>query len=529
MGGGSYLFVSACDGRVARPRALGNSFFGEMKEKDWVRLKPYPHIGPKLGVNDIPWVRRYVKDVKKVEEHSFLPFIHRTMSVRKFRREKHPNGDRSKLRVASPPKKREIFYANHLDANLYAYYAFLLSKAYNTQLIKLEIDQCVTAYRRIPLNEKRNKCNIDFAKEIFDHIEDNCGEELAVITFDITRFFDNLNHKRLKKAWKAVLEVDDLPPDHYNIFKNITRFSYVEIDVLFEEFKDEMNLKKLHYLAQKDVKQFCTLEQFKSKVRTSGMIHTNKWEQPVDEESGRDLVRRTRGIPQGSPISAVLANLYLLDFDKLVNDAAVEAKGLYRRYSDDMVVVCKMKDRDFFIELLEQEIRNFDLDIQPAKTQVFRFKTENEEISSNEWNRTTGQYQDNTKFEYLGFFYDGKAIGLKSAGLSSYYRKMKRSVRRHAFFQRNGKYETGKFFRNKVIKQFTHLGKRRRLIWKRKKGSTNKYVKSKKFNWGNYLTYAELAHNAMGDKSIIKRQLRRHWNKVQEEITMAQKSKSNVE
>ena len=44
-------------------------------------------------------------------------------------------------------------------------------------------------------------------------------------------------------------------------------------------------------------------------------------------------------IPQGSSISAVLANIYMIEADKKINEYVVSLGGMYRRYSDDFIVV----------------------------------------------------------------------------------------------------------------------------------------------------------------------------------------------
>jgi Reverse transcriptase (RNA-dependent DNA polymerase). len=46
-----------------------------------------------------------------------------------------------------------------------------------------------------------------------------------------------------------------------------------------------------------------------------------------------------KGIPQGTSISAVLANVYMIDFDKKVCALLKNLGGMYRRYSDDFIIV----------------------------------------------------------------------------------------------------------------------------------------------------------------------------------------------
>lgn len=222
--------------------------YSKRKEKDWFRLKQYPHIGLPLEPKDRAWVEPYVKNRKAIAKHAFYPFIHRRLKVRNFRREVYPDGTRSQDRVASI-KKREIHFSNHLDSKVFSYYAELLTKAYEQLIEELEIENCVTAYRRIKVNpedeKSRNKCNIDFANDLFQYIKSNKKNNLVAITFDIEGFFDNLNHKILKKNWRRVINSGyDLPPDHYNVYRNITKFSYIKEEDLFQLFKDRIVVER---------------------------------------------------------------------------------------------------------------------------------------------------------------------------------------------------------------------------------------------------------------------------------------------
>lgn len=81
---------------------------------------------------------------------------------------------------------------------------------------------------------------------------------------------------------------------------------------------------------------------------------------------------RNFGIPQGASISSTLANLYLINFDKKINDFISSKNGIYRRYSDDMIVVCQYSDIKEIDKLFYEEIKNHQLEIHSQKnTKVY--------------------------------------------------------------------------------------------------------------------------------------------------------------
>ena len=90
------------------------------KNKDWFRLKRYPHVGMQLEPKDRAWIEPYVKNKEAISTHAFYPFIHRQLKVRKFRKEICHDGTRSKLRKPTT-KEREIYFSNHLDSNIFSY------------------------------------------------------------------------------------------------------------------------------------------------------------------------------------------------------------------------------------------------------------------------------------------------------------------------------------------------------------------------------------------------------------------------
>lgn len=52
------------------------------------------------------------------------------------------------------------------------------------------------------------------------------------------------------------------------------------------------------------------------------------------------------GIPQGTAISAVFANVYAIEFDIAIKQISDKYNGIYRRYSDDFVLVIPKNQSD---------------------------------------------------------------------------------------------------------------------------------------------------------------------------------------
>lgn len=506
------------------------------KKKDWFKLKRYPHIGLPLNPGDrSKWIEPYVTSEEKVTKHAFLPFIHKTSRVKKFR--KKYNAQTGKLeivikdgkKIARNPneKKRELFYASHLDSLIFSYYSYQLNEKYEVKLSEFGLNDIANAYRSVPINPNKedspNKCNIDFANDVFKYILDYPQKKFSVIAFDISSFFDNLDHKLLLEVWCDVLKVDKLPSDHFNVYKNITRFTHVDIVDIFEEFKDKIHtqktnkfgvklkrkrkkIDKIKFLRDQDAIAFCTEKEF-FKVKDK-LLQPSKTK-IVDKK----IVYRNFGIPQGSPISSVLANMYLLHFDKKINDNIVNFGGIYRRYSDDMIVVCPLENKTGLLELVYSEIKKYKLEIQSAKTQIFQFEYQNDKLVCGE------EYQDgnlinwNKNFVYLGFEFDGKNVLLKSASLSSYYRKMKRGIRRAKYYSKKHKKE---IFKRRLLKRHSFIGAKRtrKYIWNEKE---KKFKKTEYYNWGNFLSYAFKAADIMINNKI-KQQTRKHWSILNNEL-----------
>ncbi|WP_420208672.1 reverse transcriptase domain-containing protein [Candidatus Electronema sp. JC] len=490
---------------------------------DWFRIKKYPHIGLPLVESDRLWVEKYVSNPANVAKHAFFPFIHRTMLTRKFRKEYDEFTDEitnEGLRKKSE-KIREIFYANHIDSNVFSYYTTKIGKIYEEELVRRNLSDFVTAYRNIPHPTKRRGMNnVDFAEEVFSFIRRQKTPVLVAITFDIKSFFDNLNHLRLKYAWASLLRLERLPPDHYNIFKAITKFSFIDIKSLFNVTKNDLikygksgaiervAVKDIENLRNQEIVAFCTTKELRSKIRPAGIIKANKFIKNTDGTLSKS--KREKGIPQGSPISSILANLYLMDFDSKIAEAVKECGGLYRRYSDDIVVVTPESSGERLCNLVLTTIKEYDLEIQASKTNSYKFQCSPQGYVCGKI-LPNGNLNIGRRFTYLGFEFNGSFTYLKSSSLSSFYRRMKNSVKRGSFYAKFSNYEDGRgeIFRRRLFKKFSYLGARRKMQWDFNEDE-KKWKKSYRHEWGNYLTYANMAHFNMKN-SKIRGQVRNHW------------------
>ncbi len=80
-----------------------------------------------------------------------------------------------------------------------------------------------------------------------------------------------------------------------------------------------------------------------------------------------DLIQRKNGLPQGSPLSPLLANLMLDDFDSDMHDAGF----MLIRYADDFVVLCKdQKQAQRASKVAQQSLAEHGFTLNEAKTQI---------------------------------------------------------------------------------------------------------------------------------------------------------------
>ena len=434
---------------------------GEIKKKRKVyKVKGYTHFDTRK-VEYWKYINK-IRDPKWVERHAFYPFIYYQQEKKKF--------DVKELIIKSP---RDIRYSAHIDRYIYEYYNNILSKKYNNYAKQMGFNQASIAYRT-----NLNKSNIHFSRDVFKYL--NRQENAFIIVSDFSSFFDKLDHKYLKERLKELLNIDTLSKDFYRVFKSITNYSYIEYSDILQE------LGLTHKMLTKSRKErLFDIQEFRKFKKEK--IHTNE---------------EDYGMVQGSAISAVMSNIYMIKFDKLVNDLITSNNGIYRRYSDDIIIIIPSLSQGMEIYSKVMQIKDSipRLELSPDKTKCFIKNRDN--ISSIDL-KTKKVIKDKTTIDYLGFSYDGKCVKIREKTVSKYYRKMYSRIKTiNKWTVKTG----NNIGRKKLYKQYSYLGKKTRDVKK-----------------GNFLTYVDRSQREYGDLGKMDEQVKKSWKNMSKRLVKIKK------
>lgn len=416
------------------------------RRKNIFKNKMYAHFDNRKSIESI---KDYVYNTKKVKEHSFFPFILDIHKMEKFNKENYlenlkENVDEKK--EVTKEKKRNIMFSSHLDRYIYQLYNHKLNNAYNYYAKQNGINKCSVAYR----NNLKRKNNINFAHDVFKFILGT--ENSYILVGDFKDFFEGLDHKYLKKMICRLLGKSNLDADYYAVFKNITKYTYFNLE-------DICNIKSINrkdvYNHSKKINSDTGKEEYifeLEKIMTIDEI--NKYKSKYLHYNNKC------GIPQGSAISSVLANIYMIDADKLINNLVTSNNGLYRRYSDDFIVIIpnmsKEKFKIIFNTIKEILNKNGAPVLKDEKTRVYYYQKQ--ELKN--VNKDFLPDIDNTKdeLEYLGFCFIGNKITIRDKTMSKFYYRMYKKIKTIALAHgktKNGKKISGK----KLYKLYSEFGK----------------------------------------------------------------------
>lgn len=427
-------------------------------DKDWFesKLKGYLHFDYPIGKDSRQRFETYTNDPQKISRWSFYPFLAFASKTKKW----EDDSRRTKS------KERVIMYASHADSLIYSYYALLLEPLYESFLSNNGISKSVVAFRKLG-----GKCNIDIAQEAFDVIPKKAP--CVAICLDIKGFFDNIDHKILKRHWADLLGSANLPSDHYNIFKSLTQYSYVYQKPLLDALGLSRNTFEKHH-KKRTYSRLCEPKDFRSISKNKNLIKKNP-----------DVF----GIPQGSPMSALLSNIYMKDFDTTISSFCQDNDVYYLRYCDDLLFIAPLEKEKEVIREVKNSIKTLKLSINDKKTYVCHF------------NRNGTSLKADKPLQYLGFMFDGQATTIRNSSISRYYSRMKRSVNAslRSCLRNNRRRDLknvphSKIFKKTLYRRFSYIGK------------------------SSFIRYGYRAYDKMNCPSAMKKQLQKHWQQLRKEI-----------
>lgn len=363
---------------------------------------------------DLPLTEHERKNFKPSRQdilgHAFWPLIGFTAEERRVKKDANGN-------IEFKIKERPIKFGSHQDAALLDFYGHSLSQDYERYLLDQGLSQSILAYRQ------GIGSNIDHSKNLFDEIrfKKNC----IAVGMDISGFFDHIRHDVLYHEIMKVRQVARLDEIDFFVYRRMTQFEWVESEDL------KTRLGKLYGRTGR----ICYPRDFRRFVRGQkpGKVQKNS----------NDF-----GIPQGTPLSGLYANISLLDFDIQMSGLLSSMGGSYRRYSDDLAFVIPNDTNVLdFIDDVSARLKVIGLDVSPAKTEVSQFLLTGEVLEADR------------PFQYLGFTFDGTRTLIRQSSLNRYYAKMNRGIRGKVRAAKNKNVLASEIFLRQLLRRYTHFGK----------------------------------------------------------------------
>jgi len=468
------------------------------KKKRKYLKKGYQHLDPRVWLpQEKGKIEQLLKDGLKVRNkktgqmawHAFAPFLKTLIKTPRYKFQ----DDIGEYDLET--KIRPISYASHVDSLILGYYSYALTKQYEAYIDKQGFSDCVLAYR----SNLGGKCNIQFAKEVFDEVRNrgNC----TAIALDIKGYFDHIDHKILLEKWQKIIG-DRLPEDQFKIYKTLTQYSYINRSSFLKKYS--INLRKVTLAIN-------SLLDFVPDAKTYEKYDTIRKDQLIVKNE------RHIGIPQGSAISALLSNVYLIDFDKMMHEKAQKEGFMYRRYCDDILIVCDTENAEMLKKFaIEQIMNGYRLTIQDKKVEITDF-TINSAGRIRAFNKKkliadrqptislSNEEKYYNELQYLGFQFNGQRVNVRPSSLSRYFRKMSSRIVKTVSMAYSGKVESNKIWKEQLLHRYSHLGKRNFLTYVYN-SSQREYENSK----------GEIREGF--NDPAIRRQVKRHMDVLREKL-----------
>lgn len=496
------------------------NWYSKPEFANWVKPRGYAHFD--IPVNE-RFARRIIDPVSGsdfVAKHSFSPMIHYIKITRRYKKISgttiNKRGKKVQKRVPDS-KERPIKYASHRDSFIYTWYAYQLNKRLEEYYKYKMLEDNVLAYRSL------GRGNYDFSADALKYCRNH--SPVMILAFDVSSFFDTLDHSLLKMRLKQILHFSEksevgainengkgksrllaaisciistlhahvrpvlfrkpsipdiakpifqsLPLDWLRVFNSVTRYRYVNLEKL-----------KHHPVFGPRLDE---------KLRPIANIRELKNEGVEFEPNPEVKNGKMRGIPQGTPISATLSNLYMIEFDAEAKRYCDKIGALYRRYSDDILIICKTEHEKCCERKIEDLLKKELLEIQPSKTERTYFDA------------TRKVNLGMKSAQYLGFNLSESGATIREATLARQWRKMRRAIKRTRYI---GKKEMAAGRADRV---YTKRLRRRFSYLKVLSGTETREVR-------NFSSYARRSARAFERDEKITQQVRKFEREAEKEM-----------
>lgn len=568
----------------------------ELKEKAKIykaripeyKIRKYVHFDSPIieqTEESVDSLYNWLNDPKSIASHSFYPLISSEKIERRksaiehylYYKEMLESTDDKEIKKVcqknvdafekkGPKKIRPIRIAAHIDTLIYSHYSNILSKLYEQKAIELGVSDEVLAYRVKKGLISRNGVDdvLLTTATMYDVVQEIESRNLDcyVLAFDLSSFFDTIDHKKLKEEWKNILDVSELPIDHYHLFKSLTKYTYVDrteineylasltedneesddTDVVstnsddcdndeeFENHDSDSDDSEDNEDEEGDEEVDSTVSEklniqpptFKSVFKSAKNFREfREWYRNNPKYADHRCFHKNPGfygygIPQGIQISGILSNIYMIPFDVKMHQLCKQFNMMYRRYCDDILIVLPRDEevKDLVVSLVKDAIieRGASLKLHPinywdkySKSQCYDFGDE-EAITKK-------------PLQYLGYCYDGKNVRIREGSIAKYLRRMHRSITHYKIkHMRHVEYlnsnESSYIYSNNTSDEDIY-----KLYYLRRKKLYRKFTFRGKRNFVTYAIKSAKVFYGEGPKNnSIKSQIRSHCRIIKTKI-----------
>lgn len=366
------------------------------RRKPFVGSRGYKHFDLPISLKQYSTkgdLRNSLIDIESLKQHKYYPLIRKDKYTKRY-----TINNQKELIIER--KCRPIMYAAHRDAPVFSFYGFILRRVYEREIASTPgLSECVIAYRKIPRKDipSRNKSNIDFAKEAFTTIGE-LDKDVAILCLDIKGFFDSLSHSYIENSMSIIKDTAIRERLKY-VLKPLLKYRYVFYRDIKSVYGD-------------NISSWANSVIFNHKIRNTDLIHKNK---------------KKKGIPQGTPISDIIANMYMLDFDRAVlNMISKMDTHYYRRYSDDIFLVVPTNEAKNIYRYIANTLEKYGLCLSESKTEAFTYDSKTRKLTDCTGDFVEDDYKKNRPMlQYLGFIFDTDNIYIRPKSLAKLAKKRK--------------------------------------------------------------------------------------------------------